>query len=119
MPSKYEPRRGRPVVAHKLKGRAPIARHPSPGPASALTTSAEAVPAVQLDETVDSAATDRVKLMMMTVPELLNRAKQAIDSGENSLQAAAEDIAAAQEQGATQRQIAQTIGKSAAWVNRL
>jgi len=42
---------------------------------------------------------------MMTVTELLSRAKRAIESGETSLHAAAEDIAAAQEQGATQRQI--------------
>src|ERR1700722_11150796 len=56
---------------------------------------------------------------VMTVSELLRRAKQAINSGENSLQAAAEDIAAAQARGATQRQIAETIGKSPAWVNRL
>ena len=39
--------------------------------------------------------------------------------GETSLHAAAEDIAAAQEQGATQRQIAEAVRKSAAWVNRL
>jgi hypothetical protein len=56
---------------------------------------------------------------MMTVTELLSRAKHAIASGENSLHTAAEDIAAAQEQGATQRQIAAAVGKSAAWVNRL
>jgi hypothetical protein len=55
----------------------------------------------------------------MTVTELLSRAKQAIESGENSMRAAAEDIAAAQEQGATQRQIAEAVGKSAAWVNQL
>jgi hypothetical protein len=56
---------------------------------------------------------------MMTVPELLSRAKRAIESGETALRAAAEDIAAAQEKGATQRQIAEAVGKSAAWVNRL
>jgi hypothetical protein len=57
---------------------------------------------------------------MMTVTELLSRAKRAIESGEIiSLRAAAEDIAAAHEQGATQRQIAEAVGKSAAWVNRL
>ncbi len=57
--------------------------------------------------------------VMMTVTELLGRAKRAIETGENSLHAAAEDIAAAQKQGATQRQIAKAVGKSAAWVNRL
>jgi len=56
---------------------------------------------------------------MTTVEELLSRAKRAIEAGEMSMQAAAEDIAAAQKQGATQRQIAGAIGKSAAWVNRL
>jgi multidrug efflux pump subunit AcrA (membrane-fusion protein) len=56
---------------------------------------------------------------MITVAELLSRAKHAIKSGEASLHAAAEDIAAAQAQGATQRQIAEAVGKSAAWVNRL
>jgi hypothetical protein len=57
--------------------------------------------------------------VMMTVSDLLSRAKRAIASGEASLHAAAEDIAGAQEQGATQRHIAEAIGKSAAWVNRL
>jgi hypothetical protein len=56
---------------------------------------------------------------MTTITELLSRAKHAIESGETSLHAAAEDIAAAQGQGATQRQIAEAVGKSAAWVNRL
>jgi hypothetical protein len=56
---------------------------------------------------------------LMTPTELLGRAKRAIESGENSLHSAAEDIAAAQAQGATQRQIAEAVGKSAAWVNRL
>jgi hypothetical protein len=56
---------------------------------------------------------------MMTVAELLDRAKQAIKSGETSLHAAAEDIAAAQAQSATQREIAEAVGKSPAWVNRL
>jgi hypothetical protein len=57
--------------------------------------------------------------VMITITELLDRAKHAIASGDASLRAAAEDIAAAQEQGATQRQIAEAVGKSAAWVNRL
>ena len=56
---------------------------------------------------------------MMAIPELLSHAKRAIEAGETSLRAAAEDIAAAQEQGATQRQIAEAVGKSAAWVNQL
>jgi hypothetical protein len=56
---------------------------------------------------------------MLSVTDLLSRARLAIESGETSLRAAAEDIAAAQEQRATQRQIAEAVGKSAAWVNRL
>jgi hypothetical protein len=55
----------------------------------------------------------------ITVTALLDRAKHAIESGETSLHVAAEDIAAARDQGATQRQIAEAVGKSAAWVNRL
>ena len=55
----------------------------------------------------------------MTITELLDRAKLEIESGETALHAAAEDLVAAQEQGATQRQIAEAVGKSAAWVNRL
>jgi hypothetical protein len=56
---------------------------------------------------------------MITITELLDRAKRAIETGENTLHDAAKDIAAAREQGATQRQIAEAVGKSAAWVNRL
>jgi hypothetical protein len=55
----------------------------------------------------------------VTIEELLSRGKQAIETGEKSMRAAAEDIAAAQAQGATQRQIASAVGKSAAWVNQL
>lgn len=56
---------------------------------------------------------------MLTVNELTSRARLAIKSGETSLRAAAEDLAAAQALGATQRQIAAAVGKSPAWVNRL
>ena len=52
MSSKNEPRRGKPVVGHKVKGQAPIGWRPSPGPASALASSVEAAPVVQLDESV-------------------------------------------------------------------
>jgi hypothetical protein len=55
----------------------------------------------------------------MSIADLLGRAKSSIDAGENYLHQAAEDIAAATEQGATQRKIAETVGKSAAWVNQL
>ncbi len=59
----------------------------------------------------------------MTKGELISRAKRSIESGETlrgtSFRAAAEDIARACEQGATQREVAQGVGKSPAWVNRL
>jgi hypothetical protein len=55
----------------------------------------------------------------ISITKLLSRAQLAIDSGETSMRSAAEDIAAAQEEGATQRQIAEAVGKSAAWVNAL
>ena len=59
----------------------------------------------------------------LTAEELINRAKQKIEMGETSrstsFRAAAEDIARACDQGATQREIAQGVGKSPAWVNRL
>jgi hypothetical protein len=51
--------------------------------------------------------------------DLLIRAKANIEAGVGHLRQAAEHIAAASEQGATQRQIAETVGKSAAWVNGL
>jgi transposase len=57
------------------------------------------------------------------VPQLLGRAKKVIASGEGSLwtslREAAEIIAVTQARGASQRQIAAAVGKSAAWVNRL
>src|SRR5437868_917656 len=59
----------------------------------------------------------------ITSRELISRAKCTIESSETSrstsLRAAAEDIALAYEQGATQREVARGVGKSAAWVNRL
>jgi hypothetical protein len=52
---------------------------------------------------------------MRTVSDLLIRAKHSIESGKSSLRVAAEYIAAAEKLGASQRQIAQSIGKSPAW----
>ena len=46
-------------------------------------------------------------------------AKAAIKAGEKSWREAAKLIATAQDQGATQTQIATAVGKSQAWVNRL
>jgi len=53
------------------------------------------------------------------VVELLKRAKSSIRGGETMLRRAAEDLASARKLGASQRQIAEAVGKSAAWVNRL
>jgi hypothetical protein len=58
-------------------------------------------------------------LQAATIGKLLDKAKRAIASGEASLHEAAEYIAKAEKQGATQRQIAEAVGKSAAWVNGL
>jgi len=51
--------------------------------------------------------------------DLLKMARLEISAGQEQLQLAAEHIAAARDRGATQRQIAAEVGKSAAWVNRL
>jgi hypothetical protein len=53
------------------------------------------------------------------IDSLLKDAKRAIADGEASLQKAAECIAQAQGEGATQREIAEAVGKSAAWVSQL
>jgi Homeodomain-like domain len=50
----------------------------------------------------------------------LSRAKDAIEAGDQSLHDAAEALALAQEDfKASQREIAEAVGKSPAWVNRL
>jgi len=55
-----------------------------------------------------------------TKAELLSRAKAAIEAGEQSLQEAAEALGLAQEDhSATQREMAEAVGKSASWVNKL
>jgi hypothetical protein len=54
-----------------------------------------------------------------TIVELLETAKVKTDAGENSLRAAAEDLAAAELLGATQRQMASALGKSPAWISRI
>jgi hypothetical protein len=54
-----------------------------------------------------------------SIDDLLKDARTAIDAGETHLHQAAENIAAASERGATQRKIADVVGKSAAWVNGL
>jgi hypothetical protein len=54
-----------------------------------------------------------------TVDDLLRDAQTCITLGEAHLHQAAEDIHAASEKGATQRTIAEAVGKSASWVNGL
>lgn len=55
----------------------------------------------------------------LSIRARLKLAKEAIASSDNDLRRAAEHIAAASKQGASQRQIASSIGKSPAYVNRL
>jgi hypothetical protein len=55
----------------------------------------------------------------VSVAEHLSIAKGDVAAGESRLRNAAEHIAAAIEAGATQRDAAATIGKSAAWINAL
>src|SRR5947207_1472188 len=55
-----------------------------------------------------------------TKEALLIRAKDAIEAGDQSLHEAADALALAQEDfKATQREIAEAVDRSAAWVNRL
>ena len=55
-----------------------------------------------------------------TKAELLSRAKAAIEAGESSVRDAAEALALAQNEfNATQREMAEAVGRSASWVNRL
>lgn len=56
---------------------------------------------------------------MTSIAEHLSAAKRDIANGDKSLRNAAEHVAAAVELGASQRDVAATVGKSAAWVNRL
>lgn len=78
---------------------------------------------VQADDitaaTTNAVSPSDLPVSAMTKEELLSRAKQNIDSCETPLRAAAEDIALACDQGATQREVAAAVGKSPAWVNRL
>jgi hypothetical protein len=55
-----------------------------------------------------------------TKQSLLSRAKAAIEAGQQSMEDAAEALGLAQEEhAATQREMAEAVGKSAAWVNAL
>lgn len=60
------------------------------------------------------------KLCRPTKAELLSRAKAAIETSEQSLRVAAEALGIAQEEySASQREMAEALGKSASWVNAL
>ncbi len=56
---------------------------------------------------------------MTTIAKLHDKARRAIAAGEGSFRQAAEYLAEARKQGATQRQSAKAISKSPAWVNTL
>jgi hypothetical protein len=56
---------------------------------------------------------------MTTKAQHLTEAKRAVAAGDKSYRLAADHMAAAQKQGATQREIADKVGKSPAWVNDL
>jgi len=56
---------------------------------------------------------------MSKVADLLEKAKGAIAAGEKYYREAAELVAQAQEAGATQKQIADRIGKSQPWISQL
>ena len=56
---------------------------------------------------------------MATIAKLHDKARRAIAAGEGSFRQAAEYLAEARKQGATQRQSAKAIGKSPSWVNQL
>jgi hypothetical protein len=56
---------------------------------------------------------------LMTIAMLHDKARRAVDAGEHKFREAAECLAAARKLGATQRQSAKAINKSAGWVNGL
>jgi hypothetical protein len=70
------------------------------------------------DEAAETTASFAVNTATKT--ELLNRAKAAIEAGDQSLKDAAEALAVAQERhGTSQAEMARAIGKSEAWVSML
>lgn len=79
-------------------------------------------PSTSQRERVPIAGTDApsVAVNTTTKAELLGRAKAAIEAGEQSLNDAAEALGLAQQDhSATQREMAEAVGKSASWVNKL
>jgi hypothetical protein len=57
--------------------------------------------------------------MSVAIDKLHAKARRAVQAGEHQFRQAAEYLAEARKQGATQRQSAKAIGKSPAWVNKL
>jgi hypothetical protein len=55
----------------------------------------------------------------MTIAKLHDKARRAVQAGEQKFREAAECLAAAKKLGATQRQSAKAINKSPSWVNQL
>jgi hypothetical protein len=55
----------------------------------------------------------------MTINKLHSKARRAVEAGEHKFREAAECLAEARKLGATQRQSAKAINKSAGWVNGL
>jgi predicted transcriptional regulator len=78
--------------------------------------------AVKAHDTADATRKEKAIIAgnATTKADLLRRAKDAIEAGDQSLREAADALALAQEDfKAPQREIAEAVGKSAAWVNRL
>ncbi len=77
---------------------------------------------IQTAEAADPAAKTLALSVVHTTTkeELLSRARTAIEAGEQSMHDAADALGLAQEEhSATQREMAQAVGKSASWVNAL
>ena len=102
------------IISHRSVGNV----LPKPAPAQSKPETPPQADAIEVPAAIN-ASTSSVPVPTLTKEELLSRAKRNIDSCERPLREAAEDIAQACEQGATQRDIALAVGKSPAWVNRL
>jgi hypothetical protein len=72
------------------------------------------------DTGIEATATQSIPVNTPSKEELFNRAKGAVEAGEQSLRDAAEALSVAQElHGASQAEMARAIGKSEAWVSQL
>src|SRR5260370_806830 len=84
-----------------------------------MSTSEPILSEEELTQTTETTAPS-IAVNTTTKAELLSRAKAAIESGEQSMHDAAEALGLAQEDhSASQREMAEAIGKSASWVNKL